>query len=203
MAEAEQHWDDVYRTRSTDEVSWFQSDPVMSMRLVGDLRPEPRSLIDVGAGASLLVDRLIERGGIEVTVLDVSDEALAVVRARLADRAAEVEFVCADLRLWTPRRQWDVWHDRAVFHFLVDPAERGAYETTVERAVAPGGAVVIGCFATDGPEQCSGLPTARHDAGDLAEVFAASFVLEHSEREVHHTPGGAEQPFTWVVLRRR
>lgn len=202
-SETAQHWDDVYRTKSVTEVSWFQTEPVMSLRLIDDLRPVPRTLIDVGAGASVLADRLVERGGVEVTVLDVSEEALGVVRDRLGARAADVRFLCADIRTWSPDRQCDAWHDRAVFHFLTDPADRDAYVSVVERAVAPHGVVVIGSFALDGPERCSGLPTARYDAAGLAEAFAGSFVLERSEREVHHTPGGADQAFTWAVLRRR
>ena len=198
-----EHWDLVYATKEITEVGWFQADPAVSMRLLSELVPSTSSVIDVGAGASGLVDVLLDAGFLDVTVLDVSDEALAVVRDRLAERASAVSFVEADVRSWAPPRQWHVWHDRAVFHFLVDPHDQARYVTTAGRAIASGGVAVIGCFAPDGPEQCSGLPTARYDAEALAERFGDAFRLERSLREVHTTPEGTEQAFTWAVLRRR
>jgi SAM-dependent methyltransferase len=137
-----------------------------------------------------------------VTALDVSDEALAVVRRRLAGSAGGVRFLVADVVTWEPHRTWEAWHDRAVFHFLVDPDERAAYAATAARAVAPGGVVVLGTFALDGPERCSGLPTARYDAAGLPAALGDAFRLERAEHEVHTTPSGTRQPFTWVVLRR-
>jgi hypothetical protein len=133
---------------------------------------------------------------------DVSEEALAALRRRLPD-APDVRCVVADVTTWEPDRTWEAWHDRAVFHFLVDPADRSAYAATAARAVAPGGIAVLGTFAPDGPERCSGLPTARYDADALAAELGDRFQLERSEREEHVTPSGAVQPFTWVVLRRR
>jgi SAM-dependent methyltransferase len=199
-------------------VSWYQADPTVSLRLLTSLRPRPASVTDVGAGASVLVDALIDEANtraadpdatgtdvalLDVTLLDVSESALDVVRRRLAGRDRGVTYLVADIVRWNPQRQWDAWHDRAVFHFLVDAAQRAAYVDTASRAVAPGGALVIGAFALDGPQQCSGLPTARYDADGLAAAFGHAFTLEHAEREVHRTPGGADQAFTWVVLRRR
>ena len=108
----------------------------------------------------------------------------------------------ADVLSWKPERTYDAWHDRAVFHFLARPDQREQYAATASRAVIPGGVLVLGTFAVDGPTQCSGLPTSRYDDAALAEVFAPGFTVEHSEREEHVTPGGAVQPFTWVVLRR-
>ena len=135
-------------------------------------------------------------------VLDISEEALAAVRRRTAARSPAPSFVVADLLSWTPARHWDAWHDRAVFHFLTDPDDRASYVATATRAVAPGGIAVVATFAPDGPEQCSGLPTVRYDAEQLAAAFGVGFDLERTEREVHRTPSGGEQPFTWVVLRR-
>ena len=199
----EAHWGEVFRTKDVTAVSWYQADPVMSLRLLSEVVPRPRSVIDVGAGASVLVDALLDADFEDLTVLDVSDRALTVVRDRLADRAQQVAFVVADLLTWMPERQWDAWHDRAVFHFLVDPHDRAAYVTTASGAVGPGGVVVVGSFALDGPDRCSGLATARYDAASLADQFGEDFRLERAEREVHHTPGGADQAFTWAVLRRR
>jgi SAM-dependent methyltransferase len=195
------HWDSVYRTKAATVVSWYQAAPVMSTRLLLGVAPRPSSVIDVGAGASLLVDALLDAGLTDLTVLDVSEASLAVVRNRLADRRPQVTFVVADVLTWEPERQWDAWHDRAVFHFLVDSQVRATYVATAARAITPGGVAVIGCFALDGPEQCSGLPTARYDADGIAEQFGDTFRLEQVEREVHQTPSGADQPFTWVVLR--
>ncbi|MFC5177179.1 class I SAM-dependent methyltransferase [Nocardioides taihuensis] len=194
------HWEDVYSSKGVDEVSWFQRDPEVSLRLVAGA---PGSVVDVGAGASVLVDRLLEAGRTDVTLLDLSPAALTVTRERLGPAADGVTFVAADVVGWDPDRTFDCWHDRAVFHFLTDPARQAAYVATAGRLVAPRGAVVLGTFAADGPTQCSGLPTARHEPADLATLFAHDFDLEHAERETHRTPWGAEQHFTWVVLRRR
>ena len=196
-----QHWDRVYRTKAVAELSWYEADPATSTRLLLGVVPRPSSVIDVGAGASLLVDALLDAGLADLTVLDVSETSLAPVRDRLADRAQHVTFVVADVLTWEPPRQWDVWHDRAVFHFLVDSEDRATYVATAACAVASGGVAIVGCFALDGPQQCSGLPTARYDADGVAEQFGDAFRLERVEREVHRTPSGADQPFTWVVLR--
>jgi SAM-dependent methyltransferase len=218
---AAEHWDTVYGTKAADEVSWFQRQPTTSQRLLTSVSSPSGAVVDVGAGASTLVDTLLDAGWSDVTVLDVSAKALALVRDRVSDRVDRVSdrvgeqphdlprkrpgstsFVVADVLSWQPERTYDAWHDRAVFHFLVQPDRRDQYVATASRAVRPGGAVVLGTFAADGPTQCSGLPTARYDADGLAAVFAPGFSLEHSEREEHVTPGGAVQPFTWVVLRR-
>jgi SAM-dependent methyltransferase len=192
------HWDAVYAGKPTDEVSWYQREPAVSLRLLSECAPAPAEVLDVGAGASTLADRLVD-GGWDVTLLDVSAEALAVVRARLADRAA---YVVADLLTWTPDRAYRAWHDRAVFHFLTDPADQERYVGLAAHTVTAGGVVVLGTFAEDGPESCSGLPTARWSAERLAARFAPAFAAVHAEREEHVTPWGAAQPFTWVVLRR-
>lgn len=206
------HWGGVWSTRAPDDVSWFQAEPTTSVRLVVEAAEVAVSraggsarsarIIDIGAGASMLVDRLLDRGFRDLTVVDIASAALDIVRTRLGDRAGLVEFVVADVTSWEPSHSFDVWHDRAVFHFLVDDALRARYVETVGRAVQPGGAVVLGTFAVDGPEQCSGLPVKRWSAESLAAEFADRFELVHHEREVHRTPGGGEQAFTWVVLRR-
>jgi SAM-dependent methyltransferase len=218
MSASAEHWSEVYQTKLAHEVSWYQADPTVSLRLLTSLRPQPTSVIDVGAGASVLVDALIDEAQdratdldvagldthvLDITLLDVSQSALDVVRRRLTGRDRGVTYLVADIVHWIPPRQWDAWHDRAVFHFLVDATQRAAYVDAASRAVAPGGVLVIGAFALDGPHQCSGLPTARYDADGLAAAFGHAFTLEHTEREVHRTPGGADQAFTWVVLRRR
>jgi len=177
--------------------------PATSVRLLGDWASPTGSVIDVGAGASTLVDLLLDAGRGDVSVLDISEAALMKVRDRLGGRSGAVTFVAADVRSWQPDRTCDAWHDRAVFHFLVDPADRDRYVAMVTRALAPGGVVVLATFAADGPTQCSGLPTGRYDPADLVRAFGPGFELLHAEREEHATPPGAIQPFSWVVLRRR
>ena len=211
---AAEHWDTIYGTKATGEVSWFQRQPTTSLRLLTSVAPPSSSLIDIGAGASTLADSLLKAGWSNVTVLDVSAAALALVRERVGvlvrdqpsdqfgQRKGPASFVVADVLSWEPEHTYDAWHDRAVFHFLVRPEQRELYVATAAGAIRPGGVLVLGTFAADGPTQCSGLPTSRYDADALADVFAPGFSLEHSEREEHVTPGGAVQPFTWAVLRR-
>lgn len=198
------HWDDVFRTHAVDQVSWVQGTADTSLRLLrgpdGDL---PGSLVDVGAGASTLVDQVLEEASCEITLLDVSTEALAVTRDRLEGRDEHVTCVVGDVLRWTPARRYDAWHDRATLHFLTEPTDRATYVDLAARTVRPGGVVVIGGFAPDGPTHCSGLVVARRDAAELAGEFSAHFDLDRQERESHRTPGRAEQSFTWVRLRRR
>ncbi len=201
MSDRQEHWDSVYRSRQADELSWFQAEPTMSLELIRALRPAPTSMVDVGAGASVLADHLLDDGIDAVTIVDISDQALDNVRERL-DHRVGASIVVADVLTWTPTRTWDLWHDRAVFHFLTDADDRAGYVATAARAVNPGGAVVLGCFAADGPTQCSGLPVVRYGAEDLAACFSPGFGLERAADELHHTPGGATQHFTWVVMRR-
>ena len=196
------HWDGVYGRRPVTELSWYEQVPATSLRLVTSLATPEQAVVDVGAGESSLVDHLVAQGYEDVTVLDVSQEALAAVRARLGD-SPRVHVVVSDLLAWAPDRQYDAWHDRAVFHFLTDDADVTAYVRVASAAVRPGGALVLGTFAEDGPTTCSGLPTARYSADELIALFGGAFAEEHREREEHVTPAGVVQPFTWVVLRRR
>jgi SAM-dependent methyltransferase len=203
MAGGAAHWDSVYETKDRDALSWYEDEPATSLRLLRDEAGATASVIDVGAGASFLVDSLLDAGVTDVTVLDVSDQALGQVRQRLGARVESVTFLTADLLAWRPPRSYGVWHDRAVFHFLVDEADRQRYARVMREAVIPGGIAILATFALDGPTQCSGLLTARYDAASLSEIFAPDFAFVRSEREDHATPAGSVQPFTWVVLRRR
>lgn len=196
-----QHWDGVYGSRPSDEVSWFQPRPDVSLRLVQGAAGPTGRVLDVGAGASSLADHLLAGGWADVTVLDVSAAALDEVRGRLAGRVG-LTVVVADLLAWEPPRAYAVWHDRAVLHFLTDPADRAAYASTAAKAVAAGGAAVIGTFAPGGPTSCSGLPTVQHSPQDVADLLGPAFALVHAEAEEHVTPGGAVQAFSWAVLRR-
>lgn len=197
-----EHWDTVYATKPFDETSWFQAWPEPSLRLLSSVAQPRSAVIDVGGGASTLVDALLDQGWSDITILDVSTKALAVVRTRLRERQHLVSVIAADVLSWQPNRRYEAWHDRAVFHFLTEARERQRYVAAAAGAVAPGGAAIIGVFAADGPTHCSGLPTTRYTAEDLGATFTPAFQLIHSEREEHTTPSGTTQPFTWVVLRR-
>jgi SAM-dependent methyltransferase len=199
----EAHWEHVYRSRPADELSWFQATPTTSVRLIQSALPGRGSVLDVGAGSSSLVDLLLAESFEDLTVLDVSGVALDSVRRRLAERGQQVNLVHADVLGWEPVRTFDVWHDRAVFHFLSRAEDRSRYVQVAAAAVRPAGTLIVATFASDGPTHCSGLPVSRYDAAELAAEFESCFDFVHSEREEHCTPAGAVQPFTWAVLRRR
>jgi 2-polyprenyl-3-methyl-5-hydroxy-6-metoxy-1,4-benzoquinol methylase len=198
------HWETIYRTKDVHEVSWFQAEARRSRDLITRICPDRAApIIDVGAGASVLVDNLLAAGYVDVTVLDVSEAALEVSRDRLGADSAKVKWMRADVR----RPQLDegayaVWHDRAVFHFLTDAADRAVYVEQVRHAVKPGGYVLVATFAEDGPEYCSGLPVVRYSAEGLHSEFGTGFQLVRSEHEDHHTPAGAEQSFLYCLCRR-
>jgi SAM-dependent methyltransferase len=197
------HWDAAYARRGPEGVSWFQPTAERSLRLIGSLSLAPEApIIDAGGGASALVDALLASGARDVSVIDLSAAALAHARARLGADAERVAWIHADVRSWAPPRTHALWHDRAVFHFMATADDRDAYLRTVRAAVAPGGNVVVATFAADGPTQCSGLPVARYDAAGLAAAFGEGFRAIRSEREVHRTPSGSAQAFTWVLFER-
>lgn len=202
-ANRKSHWETVYTTKGEDEVSWFQENPAPSLELIDLARPVPESgIIDIGGGASRLVDSLLARGFRRVTVLDISQAALDAAKTRLGERATEVEWVAADVTRWQPAHTFDIWHDRAAFHFLIDPADRSAYVARLRQAVRAGGHVVIGTFALDGPEKCSGLPVNRYDAASLAGELGEGFELVDSLRQDHATPWNSTQHFQFCIFRR-
>jgi len=198
-----EHWEKVYATRATNAVSWFQEHANVSLELIRHTGVgTDAAIIDVGGGASTLVDDLLARGHTDLTVLDLSGAALTAARQRLGARAAEVQWIEADIiSANLPANRYDVWHDRAVFHFLVTPEERAAYIRAVLRAVKPGGHVIIATFAEDGPEKCSGLPVMRYRAEELHAEFGAAFTLTSQQKETHQTPVGAMQQFVYCYCR--
>jgi ubiquinone/menaquinone biosynthesis C-methylase UbiE len=203
MTDRQVHWDAVYRTRDETGVSWFQENPALSLDLIHATGANAgSSIVDVGGGSSRLVDRLLDEGSEAVTVLDISSEALAIAKKRLGVRATRVQWIVADVTTWAPTQLFDVWHDRAAFHFLTDPSDRAAYAATVSRAVAPNGHVIIATFALDGPERCSGLPISRHDSASLAAVLGRSFKLIESRRQDHSMPSGGVQRFQFSRFQR-
>ncbi len=199
----EAHWDDRYADLGAEAVSWYQERPSTSLELLEVLGVGPEaSVLDVGGGASTLVDCLLGAGYEDVAVLDLSGRALELARERLGDPAG-VECIHQELTSWRPPRRWDVWHDRAVLHFLVAEEDRAAYRRVLGAALRSGGAVVIGTFAEDGPTHCSGLPVRRHDPAGLRAFLGEGFDVVEQRREVHRTPAGVEQPFNWIAARDR
>lgn len=198
------HWENVYSSRATNSVSWFQEHPEHSLRLIRDTGVgRSAAIIDVGGGASTLVDDLLADGYRNVAVLDLSAAALAAARQRLGARADEVRWIEGDItRVALPRQGFDLWHDRAVFHFLTEASDRAAYVAAVLHAVKPGGHVIVATFAEDGPNQCSGLPVMRYAPGELHRQFGGGFQLLRHEREAHQTPAGAVQQFVYCYCRK-
>jgi ubiquinone/menaquinone biosynthesis C-methylase UbiE len=201
--DAKTHWQHVYRTKRADEVSWFQREPTVSTELIRRAAPETTArIVDVGGGASTLVDSLLRHGYSELTVLDLSSAALAQARERLGAAGPAVTWQEADvLTVELPAAAFDVWHDRAVFHFLTEPADRSAYVAQVRRALRPGGHLLVATFAEDGPVKCSGLSVARYSAQTLGDEFGTPFRLVESVREQHVTPSGTTQSFVYCLCR--
>jgi SAM-dependent methyltransferase len=199
------HWENVYETKGEREVSWFQESPAPSLELIVLVGATPSSaIIDIGGGASRLVDGLLAQGYRDLTVLDLSSAALATARERLARDADRAKWVVADVTTWRPSERYDVWHDRAAFHFLNAPEEQAAYVGCLRQALKPGGHAIIGTFALDGPEKCSGLPVTRHSAKTIGELLGPDFKLVDNRRHQHATPWQSVQNFqfsTFVRIR--
>jgi len=197
------HWQQVYKEKGEYQVSWFQGQPAISLELIEAVGAKPSSaIIDIGGGASRLMDALVDRGYGDLSVLDLSESATSIAKARLADRAAQVKWIVADVTQWKPTRAYDLWHDRAAFHFLTRASDRDAYIDRLIKAVPSGGHAIIGTFAMDGPERCSGLPVVRYDAARLSAEFTPAFALLDTRRDDHKTPWGAIQHFQFSVFRR-
>jgi SAM-dependent methyltransferase len=200
---AEEHWDEIYRAKQPTAVSWYQPSPEPSLRVLDQFATgKARSLIDIGGGASNLVDALLERGWSDVTVLDIAAFALQVTRERLGDGAERVKWEVADITNWLPPQTYDVWHDRAVFHFLTLPEGRQGYRRALEAGTTPGSVVIMATFALDGPEKCSGLVVQRYSSDTLSHELGSSFKLLDTWQEKHTTPGGTGQAFNWCVFKR-
>jgi len=197
------HWENVYSTKGERDVSWYQESPAPSLDLIALAGlSSDASIIDIGGGASRLVDALVDKNFQRITVLDLSAAALDAARQRLGDKAKDVEWVVADVATWEPSKTYDLWHDRAAFHFLTDPADQSAYVDRLKKALKRGGCAIIGTFALDGPERCSGLPIVRYDAVSLSAMLGTDFKLIDARRHDHITPWGAVQRFQFSTFRR-
>jgi 2-polyprenyl-3-methyl-5-hydroxy-6-metoxy-1,4-benzoquinol methylase len=202
--QSKDHWEHVYATKAATEVSWFQEHAHQSVELIRQtVVTTEAGIIDVGGGASTLVDDLLAAGYTNVTVMDLSEAALSAAKDRLAERAGHVSWLVGDItQAELPRHAYDVWHDRAVFHFLTTPEEREAYVKAVLHSVKPGGHVIVATFAEDGPEKCSGLPVMRYSVDKLHAEFGVPFTLLMQHRDEHHTPFGTVQKFIYCLCRK-
>jgi SAM-dependent methyltransferase len=204
MSDRSSHWETVYSTKAENEVSWFQESPDISLALIRATGATKESaIIDIGGGASRLADALLRDGYRRVAVLDLSAHALDAVKQRIGGASKEIDWIVADVTTWTPARTFDVWHDRAAFHFLTAASDRAAYIDRLRRAVVAGGHVIIATFALDGPEKCSGLPVQRYDAKGLAAELGPDFELVETQSDVHRTPWASTQSFQFSRFRRR
>ena len=199
-----EHWNQVYDAKSTDTVSWYAPHLAQSLALIdGADLPADAAIIDVGGGASSLPVDLQTRGFTDISVLDISAAALAKAKAEMGDRAAGLKWLVGDItEVELPPAAYDLWHDRAVFHFLVDPTDRAAYIAQVQRSLKPGGRIIVATFGADGPEKCSGLPVVRYDDAGLIAQFGAVFERVECLEETHTTPWGSTQAFVYCLCRR-
>lgn len=195
------HWDTAYARSASDGVSWYQKTPRISLALIDALSiPKDAAIIDVGGGASSLAEALVARGFDDVTVLDISPVALGQARKR-ASANSTIRWLQDDLLVWEPQRRYALWHDRAVLHFLVEPEHRAIYVAKLHDALQSNGAIIVGAFAPNGPQRCSGLPVVSYSATQLASLLGSSVSLVETRREEHVTPSGVSQPFTWIAAR--
>ena len=198
---SQEHWESVYSTKSESELSWTQSEPSLSLSFIRDLCPAGGRVIDIGGGASRLAERLLE-SNYAVSVLDISATAISRSRARLGAAAAKINWITADVTSLASVGEFELWHDRAVFHFLTEAAKRQKYIALLERSVVAGGHAIIATFALDGPQRCSGLEVCRYDGSSLAREIGGGFELLGSESEMHFTPWGKPQSFQYSLFRR-
>ena len=197
---SKEHWDSIYQSKSDVDMSWTQAEPLISLKLIGEVCSFGR-VIDVGGGTSLLAARLLDRG-YKVAVVDIAEAAIERNRKRLGAKAGQIQWITADVTAGPGLETFDVWHDRAVFHFLTAPDDRAAYRRLLTQSVSVGGHAVIGSFALDGPEKCSGLEVRRYDGPILALELGPQFALLKSESEIHVTPWGKPQSFQFSLFKR-
>lgn len=200
---SKQHWEKIYSCTVEDELSWFIADPDVSLTLIestGVAKSDP--IIDIGAGASRLIDHLLAHGFTNLTALDLSGAGLELARRRLAEQAQQITWLEADVTNFEPPRTYRLWHDRAVFHFLVDPEDQAAYLARLGHALQPDGHAIIATFSLNGPDQCSGLPVVQYDADKISALLGDAYCLLNTIEEVHRTPAGALQEFNYFHFRR-
>jgi 2-polyprenyl-3-methyl-5-hydroxy-6-metoxy-1,4-benzoquinol methylase len=198
----QEHWDDIYTKNHPDEVSWYQKEPTISLKVIRRLSNNKTHIIDIGGGASVLTDCLLKLGYSNVSVLDISKKAIDHAKRRLAEQAVKVEWYVKDITDFIPSHPYDIWHDRAVFHFLVDSKSRNLYIKTLKNALRAEGYALIATFAKDGPKKCSGLDIVQYDSLSMQHELGDEFTLLEHQSEIHLTPKGNEQHFNYFLFQR-
>lgn len=198
----QKHWDNIYTKNSPQDVSWFQKKPAMSLNIIQRISNYKAKIIDVGGGASVLADFLLKLGYSNIAVLDISDTVILHAKKRLADKAARIEWYVKDITDFVPSHRYDIWHDRAVFHFLTDKKSRDLYVKSLKDALPPGGYAIIATFAKDGPKKCSGLAIVQYDSLSIQHELGDDFILLENQSEMHLTPKGSEQHFIYFLFQR-
>ncbi len=204
MTDTRTHWDTTYSTKTETQVSWYQASPQRSLEMIKSAAPNrSSSIIDIGGGASRLVDELLADGYSDLTVMDISEVALDRSKTRLGASSSRVSWIVANITQWQPPRTWNLWHDRAVFHFLTNASDQNAYISALRHGTASGSAVIMATFALNGPERCSGLPVQRYSPATLAARLGPNFMLYAEAAETHPTPFGTTQEFAYAAFKRR
>jgi ubiquinone/menaquinone biosynthesis C-methylase UbiE len=202
MSERQNHWEQVYQSKESTEVSWYQEYPDLSMRMIEKVvTSKDDAIIDVGGGASVLVDSLLQKHYSKLAVLDISAAALKCAQQRLCEKAQQVEWFATDVTTFTPPHRFSLWHDRAVFHFLTVEADREKYLSVLRTALEPNAHLVIATFAEDGPKMCSGLPVEQYGSEKIKQTLGDEFDLLEQQVETHTTPAGGVQKFNYFLLR--
>lgn len=200
---SKEHWEKIYSEKLPQEVSWFQSEPTISLQIIKNISDHDSRIIDVGAGESMLVDYLINLGYLNISVLDISGKAIDHVKQRLHEKAKNIEWYEKDITQFIPLHTYDIWHDRAVFHFLTNQELRNSYIDVIKNATKKGSYVIIATFSKDGPKKCSGLDIVQYDDATIQNEFGDQFQLLASQTEIHITPTGNEQRFIYFLLQRK
>ena len=204
MSDRKSHWENIYGEKAPQEVSWYQKEPALSLQLIRNTHlAHGAPIIDVGGGASVLVEYLCDEGYTDVAVLDISAKALAYTQDRLGDNASRVAWYEEDVTQFKPPHRFSLWHDRAVFHFLTDESDRRDYVTVLKRALEPNGHLIIAAFAIGGPIQCSGLDIVQYDAKKLIAELEEDFELAEESSEIHISPANKEQKFAYFRFIRK
>ena len=196
------HWENVYSSKQTTEVSWFEAEPTITLNLLERILPQGGRIIDVGGGASFLVDRLVAKGNWDVTVLDIASTAIEHTRKRLGEVACKVHWICEDITETKQLMKYEVWHDRAVFHFLTNSIDRQSYLDRLDESLSSGGYFIVATFAPDGPEKCSGLLICRYSLEELEATLGSGFRVVTSSQHTHLTPTGKTQRFTLAAFQK-
>ncbi len=204
MKDRKTHWETIYQTKNITDVGWYQSKPITSLKFISELDlKKDAKIIDIGAGEGYLADHLLADGFSDLTILDISEEALDHTRSRLGKKAEDLKWINADISNFIPEEKYDLWHDRAAFHFLTEETQVQNYLKNLENSINPGGFVIIGTFSEKGPEKCSGLEIKQYSIAEISDLLAENFQKLHCENIDHITPSGAAQNFTFCSFQKK